>query len=86
MLLDGVCVIGELREVCWAAPVVWLVSRRHVGMSLVVAVLVLRAMGVYVAGGGCASVAAPSRCVGECRRWCRWWCVCCVYCVVSVVG
>jgi hypothetical protein len=47
--------------------------RVYVGMSPVVAVPVLRRRGyVYVAGGGCASVAAPGRCV--------------VYCVVSVVG
>jgi hypothetical protein len=60
----------------------------YVGMSPVVAVPVLRRRGyVYVAGGGCASVAVPSRCVGECRR-----CVCvaggvaggvCVMCIVS---
>ena len=43
---------------------------------------VVVALGVcgYVAGSGCAGVAAPWICV------CRWWCVCHVYCVVSVVG
>jgi hypothetical protein len=66
--------------------------RVYVGMSPVVAVPVLRRRGyVCVAGGGCASVAAPGRCVGECRR-CVWVAggvaggVCRVYCVVSVVG
>jgi hypothetical protein len=68
--------------------------RVYVGMSPVVAVPVLRCCGyVYVAGGGCASVAAPGRCVGECRR-CVCVCVaggvaggvCVMYCVVSVVG
>jgi hypothetical protein len=71
------------------------VARVYVGMSPVVAVPVLRCRGyVYVAGGGCASVAAPGRCVGECRRCvcvCRR-CVCvspvvspvvCVSCIVS---
>jgi hypothetical protein len=43
--------------------------RVYVGMSPVVAVPVLRRRGyVYVTGGGCASVAAPGRCVGECHR------------------
>jgi hypothetical protein len=41
-------------------------------MSPVVAVPVLRRRGyVYVAGGGCASVVALSRCVGKCRK-CGW--------------
>jgi hypothetical protein len=70
-LLGGVCVIGELKEACWAALVVWLVPQRRVDMSPVVVMLVLQHRGyVCVAGGGCASVAVPCRCVGAvCISW-----------------
>jgi hypothetical protein len=66
LLLDGVCVIGELREACWAAPVVWLVPRRHVGMSPVVAVPVLRCrvgVSANVTGVCMSLVVSPVVCV-----------------------